>query len=376
MKVLIATDKFKGSLTAAEACHAISLGLLRSISSLDITSVPIADGGEGTTVALNEALGGTWRSLSVTDPLGRSISAKYALADCNGVKTAIMEMSAASGFEKVIDSEPDPWAATTRGTGEMMLDAISAGAEKILIGIGGSATNDGGTGMAQALGFQFLDKTGAEVAQIPSDLMKVEKIVPPDIPFKVSISVACDVSNTLLGPSGATRVYGPQKGVSPDSFSAHEDRLSHLADLVRQDLGTDYRDTPGSGAAGGLGYGLLSFCNATLLPGFDLVAGTLGLESLIQSADLVITGEGKIDDQSLNGKAPAGVAQLARKLGKPVIAVCGAADLTDGSDLLDALIQIKDADTPVAECISRAAELLETRVAESADTLMELVANS
>jgi len=329
MRVLIAPDKFKGSISAAEAAEAIAEGLG---SGFESRNLPIADGGEGTSEAICQALGGRWILCQAADPLGRPVEAGYALVETDGVPTAVLEMSQASGLWRVSEAERNPQHSSTFGTGQMIQDAIRNGARKIILGIGGSATNDGGSGMAQALGYRFLDSQGNPVRELPSQLTKVARIEAPRLPNWPEFITACDVTNPLLGENGATRVYGPQKGVQPADFYEFEARLEHLADLVKLDLGVDAREIPGAGAAGGLGFGTLAFCQARLQQGFALVSELLDLEEAILGADLVITGEGSLDAQTLNGKGPDGVARLARQHNKPIIAFAGR---TDGSSALD-----------------------------------------
>lgn len=365
MKILIAMDKFKGSLTATQAGEAVARGL----HPLPCDLCPIADGGEGTCEAIITATGGHWQEVQVPDAIGRPAIARYGQCP-NG--DAVMEMSAASGLAQVSDQPLTPHLASTFGTGVMIRDAIDKGARRIIIGIGGSATNDGGIGMAQALGYRFLDAQGGEVARLPEHFEQVVKIersaraVP-------EILVACDVDNPLLGERGATRVYGPQKGVTDHAF--FEARLTKLADLIHRDLGTHYRDVPGAGAAGGLGFGLMSFCNAKLVSGFDLVAEVTGLEARMADATLVITGEGRVDSQTLFGKGPAGVADMARRRGLPVIAVAGAVeDSPEVRSRFDEAYAVKPEAMPLTEAMQRGAELIEETVVRHADRFRELSA--
>ena len=291
MKILIAIDSFKGSLSSMEAGRATAEGIHRVFPNAECVMRPLADGGEGTVEALSEGLGGTIREVEVTGPMGKPTQAKYALVG----KLAVMEMAQAAGITLVPESERNPLIATTYGVGEMILDAIKQGAKEFLIGIGGSATNDAGQGMLKALGdlstFNFQPST-----------------------FKV----ACDVKNPLCGPNGASAVFGPQKGATPEMVKELDARLRKFA----EESG-DPGEMPGDGAAGGLGYAFRRFLNAELLPGVELVLKETRLEEVIESADLVITGEGRLDGQTVMGKAPIGVAKLAKKHGKKVIAFCG-----------------------------------------------------
>lgn len=367
MRVLIAMDKYKGSLTAVQAGLAVVAGLRSGWPEAKAALCPIADGGEGTTEALVAALKGEWRSVTVHDAQGRLTEARYGFTSQG---TAIMEMSVASGLAMVSDLPLDPVKASTRGTGEMIRDAIKHGAKRIIIGIGGSATNDSGVGMAAELGCRFVDQAGNTVADVPAKLESVIKIE-RDEQTMPEVLVACDVDNPLLGEKGATRVYGPQKGVRDIAF--FEARLTHVADLVKRDLGCDHRDVPGAGAAGGLGFGLMSFCGAKLVSGFELIAGVTHLEEQIIESDLVITGEGRVDAQTLHGKGPAGVAELARKHGKPVVVIAGAVLDEDAvRQRFDEAWGVKPPEMPLAEAMLRGAELIEETVVRHAARLREI----
>lgn len=324
LAVLIACDKFKGTLTAGEACAALRDGLLSCWPGLDVRLCPIADGGEGTADVLREAGGGEWREALVRGPLGHPVQARWVWFP--SLRRAALEMSEASGLKLVAADQRDPWRSGTQGTGELMRAAMRAGADHLTVGIGGSATNDGGAGMAAALGYRFLDADGREIDPVPAGLGRLEAIVSPDRSGWPEVTAACDVTNPLLGADGATRVYGGQKGVRPDQMAAFEAGLARLADVAARDLGRDCRALPGAGAAGGLGFGLMTFCGAVMKPGFDLVAEANGLAAAVAAADVVFTGEGCLDRQTLHGKGPMGVAALASAHGKPVIAVGGIAE--------------------------------------------------
>jgi glycerate kinase len=364
VRILLAFDKFKGSLSAKAASDAVARGLRHGGVNVPIEICPIADGGEGFTEAVLTAVGGTWFDAAVHDAQGRGLVARYGMIVRGGVEEAVMEMSAASGLAIVSDLPLDPRRASTRGTGELMVDAVRQGALRILIGIGGSATNDGGCGMAAALGVRFLDASGNEVSDLPAEMERVMRIEPAPA-WRCEVMVASDVTNRLLGEQGATRVYGPQKGVKDIGF--FEARLQRLADLVKRDLGCDHRGEPGAGAAGGLGFGLMSFCGATLRSGFDLVADITGLRERIARADLVLTGEGRLDAQTLHGKGPVGIAKMARAAGKPVVGIGGIVESRD--ELLarfDAIWEARPEGLPLTDCIVRAAELLEDCVQTNA----------
>jgi glycerate 2-kinase len=320
VRILIAPDKFKGTLNAREVAQHIATGLFDVLPDAQIEIVPMADGGEGTAEAICDARGGSWVECKAHDPLGRNIDARYGWIEQG--KLAVMEMSEAAGMRRLRESERDPIRATTFGVGEMVLDATQRGAKEIIIGLGGSATNDGGFGMARAVGFQFEFECEHEQIRV-TDLVNIKKIKRPKDLRLPAIIAAVDVKNPLLGENGATRVFGSQKGVSENQIETLEHALGKLADVVANEFRFDYRNAAGAGAAGGLGFGLLSFCGATIRRGFDVVAEAVGLESKIKHADLVITGEGSLDRQTLEGKTAAGVARLGRKLGKPVFAIVG-----------------------------------------------------
>ena len=366
-RILIAPDKFKGSLTAPEAAEAIVRGIKAACPDAALESKPIADGGEGTAEAICAALGGSWIKVPATDPLGRPIAARYAwLKD----KMAVIDMSEASGLGRLSIAERDPLHASTFGTGQLIADAIRRGAGKILVGLGGSATNDGGSGMAAALGFAFFDRHDRRLKALPVNLADLARIQAPDAPLRATIIGLCDVQNPLTGERGASRTYGPQKGADPRMVQRLDGDLSHLADIVARDLQCDFRATPGAGAAGGLGFGLLSFCGATLRSGFETLAETQQLEKEIAASDLVITGEGRIDAQTLEGKGPAGVAALARKHGKPVIAFAGAvADDQRIATAFDRVFAITPPGLPLDDAFREAPRLLENCAAGAAKIL-------
>lgn len=370
MRILIAIDKFKGSISAPAAAFAVEAALRQSLPEAVFDLCPIADGGEGTAEAVIAALNGEWVEAATFDAQNRPVTARYGLVRESGSHEAIMEMSAASGLAMVSDCPLDAATATTLGTGLMMLDAVQRGARRIVIGIGGSATNDAGVGMASALGFRFLDTKGQTLEPIIANMHHLAGIERPDRTFP-EILVACDVNNPLLGRQGCTRVYGPQKGVQ--GFEFFESRLERLATIVKRELGVDHRDVPGAGAAGGLGFGLMSFCGARLTSGFDLIADLVHLRARITAADLVITGEGRLDAQTLHGKGPMGVADLARELGKPVAAFAGAIEAEEQlRTRIDFLCAIKPAAMPLDEAMQRGPELLHNAVLQQAPALQAL----
>ncbi|HEV2047204.1 MAG TPA: glycerate kinase [Chthoniobacterales bacterium] len=360
MKILIAPDKFKGSLSAGEVAENIAIGLREVLRDSKIDIVPMADGGEGTAEVICSALGGSWMKCKAHDPLGREIEARYAFIDDQ--KLAVMEMSEAAGMRRVAENERDPLRASTLGVGEMLLDSAQRGAREIIIGLGGSATNDGGCGMTRKLGFRFFagDK---ELTGAVTELLELTRIERPKDLSLAKIIAAADVRNSLLGENGATRVFGPQKGATPDGIDTLERALTKLADVVAKEFGFDYRDEPGAGAAGGLGFGLMSFCGAKIRPGFDVVAEAVGLESKMKDVDLVITGEGSLDRQTLEGKTPAGVAGLARKLGKRVYAIVGrASEDRQAREIFDGVYELGGS-------IPQAWELLREKARELAGNL-------
>jgi glycerate kinase len=368
MRILIANDKFKGSLPAEKAAFHLKNSLDRLFPGSVFDLCPIADGGEGTALAMTTALAGEWVSKKTCDAHGRPILAPFGWVP--GSASAIMEMSAASGLAIVQDIELNPLTASTLGTGILLQSALRRGAKRILIGIGGSATNDGGLGVALALGYQF-KRHGQDFSPTLETILEADQVVRPATLPSCELIVACDVDNPLLGPRGATRVYGPQKGVR--DFAWFEQRLEHLADLARRDLGADPRDVPGAGAAGGLGFGLMAFLGGRLVSGFDMVAAQVGLEARVAAADLVITGEGRLDEQSLQGKGPVGVARLARLAGKKIVGVAGSVDDSAGLRAqFDLLIGIKPATMPLDEAMRRTGELLESAVAAHAAPLRAL----
>ena len=364
MKVLVACDKFKGSLTAAEACASIAAGFREGAGSdLEIRELPVADGGDGIAATLLAAMGGEWVETEVRGPLGDPVRAGFALV--GGGRSAVVEMAQASGLVLLGDGERDPWAASTYGTGQLLREAAARGAGEILLGIGGSATNDGGSGMAEALGFRFEDAGGDALADLPLGLERAARLVSPARLVLPPVTVACDVVNPLLGAEGCTRVYGPQKGIAPEDFAAHEERLDRLVSLAGA-AGHEAADLPGAGAAGGLGFGAVVFLGAKLVPGFDLVAGRIGLESAVLWADLVVTGEGGLDDQSLRGKGPHGVVRLARRLGKPTAAFCGCLGATGLEEEFGEIVEIRDPAASLSENLARGGERLHAAAADFA----------
>lgn len=324
MKVVIAIDSLKGSLSSMEAGTAIKDGILAAKPDAEVIVKPLADGGEGTTDALIEGMNGERIDLTVTGPMHTPVDAYYGyLKDTN---TAVMEMASAAGITLVPDSEKNPLLATSYGVGEMINDAIQRGCRNFIIGIGGSVTNDGGIGMLKALGVRFLDENGEDAGEGGQALAKVDRIdVSGMNPLlkECHIQVACDVNNPLCGENGSTYVYGPQKGVTEDMKKTLDEAMAHFARVTSETLENDYMNTPGAGAAGGLGYVFLAYTGAALTPGIELILDAVGLEEELSGADVVVTGEGRLDFQTAMGKAPVGVARLAKKYNAKVIAFAG-----------------------------------------------------
>ena len=326
MKILIAPDSFKESLSALEVCQAIESGFRQVFPDAGYTLLPMADGGEGTADVLSYALDGRWKELSVHDPLMRPIKAKYLLLSEG---TAVIEMARASGLHLLTPTERNPLATSSFGVGELIADALAEGATRIIIGLGGSATNDAGLGMLTALGVKFYDQQGELLNQGGAELAKLTRIdirdCQPNIASTI-FEVACDVTNPLCGELGASAIFGPQKGASPEQVAQLDQALSNFAQVCQQQGFKNCQNIAGAGAAGGLGFALMSFCAAKLQSGFATVAETLKLSEQIANADLVITGEGKLDAQTAMGKVAGGIGQIARKHGVPVIAICGSVD--------------------------------------------------
>ncbi len=321
MKVVVAIDSLKGSMTSMEAGRAIREGILNVLPDTEVIVKPLADGGEGTTEALVEGLGGELVETEVHGPLETPVKAVYGVIKETG--TAIMEMAAAAGII-LVGKDKRPLDATTYGVGEMIRDAVRRGCREFIIGIGGSATNDGGIGMLTALGYEFLDARGAAVGIGAGALGKVASIrVLPELK-ECRFRIACDVTNPLCGVNGATYIYGPQKGVTEDLRDSLDEAMDSYAQVIRDCLGTDHRESEGAGAAGGLGFAFLSCLNADLQPGIGLVMDAVDMEKTMEGADLVFTGEGRLDGQTAMGKAPVGIAKLAKKHGAKVVALAGA----------------------------------------------------
>ncbi len=372
MNILIAPDSFKDSLSATEVCRFIESGIRKALINPNITCVPLADGGEGFVQSIIDATNGRLIKAKAHDPLMREIDAEYGLLGDN--ETAIIEMSKVSGLELLSSKEKDPWTTTTYGTGELIRDALNRGCKKLIIGIGGSATNDGGAGMIEALGGKLLTTNGEQIDKGGGSLQKLATIDLANLDKRLSecqVIVACDVTNPLLGKNGASLVFARQKGANSRMINLLEENLSHYANIIQKEIGKDISDIPGAGAAGGLGAGLLAFLNAELKPGFDIIRNTLNLDEYIKQADLIFTGEGKVDFQTQFGKTPFGVAQVAKKYNKPVI--CLAGSIGEGAEILykkgiTSIFSIVDKPMSLDEAIANATLLLE----ETAERVMRL----
>lgn len=365
MKILIAPDSFKGSLTAVQAAEHIARGVRRAVPASVIHYFPIADGGEGTADALIRATGGRWVPVRVMDPLMRGIDSGYGVLGKEGT-TAVVELASASGLTLLSPGERNPFMTTTYGTGQLLRAALGAGYRQILIGIGGSATHDGGAGMLEALGVRFYNQAGAVVSPWGGNLGTIVHIDASELTALIAgaaFVAACDVDNPLCGPRGAAAVFALQKGATPEQVPLLEDQLCRFGALMERELGCQVLELPGAGAAGGVGGALRAFLNCRLVSGIELVLKYAGLENELAEADLVFTGEGQLDKQTLHGKAPLGVARAAGKYGVPVIGLSGS--LGPGAEeLLQAGFQqihgLQGPEITQAMAFSRAGELLET----------------
>ncbi|HET9552252.1 MAG TPA: glycerate kinase [Anaeromyxobacteraceae bacterium] len=367
MHVVVAPDSFKGSASALRVAEAMERGVRAVFPAARVTKVPIADGGEGTVDALVAATGGRVEERTVRGPLGEPVRARLGVLGDRA--TAVVEVAAASGLPLIPPARRDPRIATTFGTGELLRAALDAGLRRVVVGLGGSATNDGGTGLARALGVRFLDAAGADLPEGGAALSRLEAIdlsgLDPRL-AEASITVACDVDNPLTGPRGASAVYGPQKGATPEVVAELDAALERYARVARAATGRDVAAVPGAGAAGGLGAGLLLFTPATLRPGVGIVLEATRFDALVAGADLVLTGEGRTDLQTAMGKAPVGVAAAAKRHGVPVI--CLAGSLGEGADRvlahgIDALASIVPGPMALEACLAQGEALVEAAAA-------------
>ncbi len=377
LRVLVAPSGFKESLGAEEVADCIEAGVLRALPGAEITKAPMVDGGEGFTRALVEATGGTLHPLVVTGPVGEPVEAHFGfLGEAgDGPCTAVLEMASAAGLRLVPREVRDPSGTTTYGVGELIRAALDAGAERILFGCGDSGTSDGGAGMAQALGVRLLDAEGEELGRGGGELARLSRMDMSECDHRlegVQIDVACNWHNLLCGPKGVARVFGPQKGASPETVERLAGALENYAAVIERELGLDVREMPGSGASGGLGTGLHALLGATLHPRYDIVSRYLEIEGLLEKADLVFTAEGGIDFQTPNGKIPAEIARRAKRYGLPVIAIVGT--IGKGAQInhdhgIDAFVSILQAPSTLEEAIEHAPEL----VTVCAEDVMRLV---
>ncbi|WP_419835498.1 glycerate kinase [Endozoicomonas atrinae] len=376
MKIVIAPDSFKECLTAAQVAQAIETGLKQVLPDAEYIKVPVADGGEGTLQSLVDATGGKLIEVVVTGPMGATVQASFGLLGDG--ETAVIEMARASGIELVPADQRNPMISTTRGTGELILSALDHGIKRMIVGIGGSATNDGGAGMMQALGVKLLDVDGEELpcgGAALSTLCSIDTSQMDERLKHVEFIAACDVDNPLTGANGASAVFGPQKGASPEMVEQLDKALKHYASLLKRDLGKEVEQQPGAGAAGGMGAALLAFLDAELKPGIDIVMDAVDLAEKVIGADLVITGEGRIDGQTAQGKTPVGVARIAKQFDLPVIALAGSV----GSGVeavyergIDALFPIVHGAVPLSEALENGEKNLIRAARNLASTLMLL----
>ncbi|ONI42662.1 glycerate kinase [Candidatus Epulonipiscium fishelsonii] len=357
MKVLVSVDSLKGSLSSIEAGNAVKDGILKVYKEAQVEVMPLADGGEGTVEALVEGMKGIKKQIVVKGPLLKEVTATYGILEHSN--TAIMEMAEASGITLIPEFEKNPLKATTFGVGEMIKEAINHNCRNFIIGIGGSVTNDGGIGMLQALGFEFLDENKNPVGQGGEALEKIAYIETKNKIKEIdecNFKIACDVNNPLYGEKGATAIYGPQKGVTPDLVTRLDAGMINFANVCAKTFGVDNSEVPGVGAAGGLGFGFLTFLNATLKSGVQIILEEINLEDKIKDVDIVITGEGRLDNQTAMGKAPIGVAKLAKKYNKKVLAFAGATadDATEcNKEGIDAYFSIVNKAMPLSEAIDK-----------------------
>ena len=363
MHVLVVPQEFKGSLSAREATEAIARGLRRALPDAEYDLLPLADGGPGTVETLVEATGGRFFEADAHDPLGRPLRARWAALGGRDAPTAAIEMAATSGLALLEPEERDPGRTSTFGTGELLRSALDADYRRIIVGVGGSATNDGGAGLAQALGVRLLDVEDRNLPPGGAALAGLEHIDTAGLDSRLSqteVVVAADVTNLLCGPEGASLVYGPQKGASEALARELDEALARYAEVIQRDLGIGVAGVPGAGAAGGLVAGLIAFCGARVRPGFDVVAEAVGLRDRVAQADLVVTGEGRLDRQTAFGKTTAGVAHMAREAGRPVVALVGSVEGAEAARPFDAVFSLTPDLASPDDAMAHAADLLST----------------
>jgi glycerate kinase len=369
MKIVIAPDSFKGSLSAPQVAESIAAGLRKIDPCLEYYKIPLADGGEGTTRCVIGASGGRLLSRTVTGPLGEPVQAEFGI--CADKRTAVIEVASASGLTLVPPAKRNPLQTTSEGTGELILAALAEGCEKIILGLGGSATSDGGMGILRVLGVKFFDREGLELGAQVRDLARLERLDLNGLDQRlkdVQFILACDVDNPLCGPQGAAAVYGPQKGADPEQVRELEALLGHYADVLETAAGCQVREIPGSGAAGGIAAGMMAVLKARIVSGIEVVLELLAVEDLLAQGgiDLVITGEGEINGQSIRGKVPVGAARLAKKYGIPVLALTGCigpeAEKVYAQGI-DSIFAIAPGPISLADSLARTEELLEETAA-------------
>ena len=373
MKVLIAPDKFKGSLSSLEACNAIKEGLQHADKNIKTQIFPMADGGDGFAEVLKYYLHTTTIKVESVDPLGREIESAYEIDETDGI--AIIELATCSGLAMLKKEERNPMITSTYGTGLQIQHAIEQGVNKIILGLGGSATNDAGMGVLTAMGFVFLNKSGEKLAARGENLLHVQKIIPPPALHSIQFEIACDVDNPLYGPEGAAYIFLPQKGATQKQVALLDEGLQNIANIIRQQTGKDVSTIPGAGAAGGIAAGLMAYLDVRLIPGINLVINSSGIKNSIADADAIITGEGKLDQQSFRGKTISAVTALGNERNIPVIAICGKLELSEtayknlGLHYAD---EISDPSLTEEECMRRAAELL----TQKATKIVEIITST
>lgn len=375
LRVVVAPSGFKESLSAEEVAAALAAGIRAACPEAEVAELPLVDGGEGFTETLVRTTAGELHMATVTGPVGDPVDARFGILGGDGPRTGVLEMAAAAGLRLVPRDKRDPLTTTTYGVGELIAAVLDQGIERLLVGCGDSGTNDGGVGMAQALGVRLLKADGTPIGRGGASLLALDRI---DLSARdarlagVGIDVACNVHNLLCGPNGVARVFGPQKGASPETVDHLERALDRYAEVVERDLGLDVREVPGGGASGGLGAGLMALLGATLHPRYDVVMGYLDLDGALATADLVFTAEGGIDFQTPRGKVPAEVARRAKQRGLPVIALAGTVGKDAAINLdhgIDAFLSVVDAPMTLEDAVARAPEL----VAACAENVMRLV---
>ena len=369
MKILVAPNSMKGSLSAFDFADAIESAFLNCSDNFEIRKVPVADGGDYTGEVLHRCLNARRVKLEVTGPLGEKVQSGYSVSG----QTAIVEMADASGMKRVDKKVLNPLKASTFGTGEMIADALSKGCREIVLAVGGSATVDGGSGMMEALGFALLDNKGKKLCGNGENLQNIRNVVVPSIPENISVKIICDVDNPLLGKNGAAAVFGPQKGATPEMVPVLEKGLKNWSEVIQKQTGKNYSQVEGAGAAGGIAVPLMAFFNAEMVSGSDFVLSQINFDEHVKWADLVITGEGKIDAQTLNNKAPLAVAKRAKKYNKPVLAIAGKTE-KEASDIFDGIFSLTNGPMTLDFAMENAKALVYTISFELAKLILKLQA--